>query len=127
MAAMKTASKQSLRKFALRLPDTEEGVACAGTSLEACTIKRKGKAFLFVRSIDARLKLGPSLADAVALAATAPERYSVGAGGWVHVKLDGPIPLDLAERWINESYKLAGGGKAGSAKESSRRAKVTAK
>jgi hypothetical protein len=52
----KPATIQSLRQIALRLPGTEEGVACAGTSLEKRTIKVRGKAFLFLGAGDAMLK-----------------------------------------------------------------------
>ena len=37
-----------LHSIAAKLPDVEEGVACAGTSLEKRTMKVRGKAFLFL-------------------------------------------------------------------------------
>jgi predicted signal transduction protein with EAL and GGDEF domain len=104
---------QSLRRFALTLPETEEGVACAGTALEAVTVKRKGKAFLFLRATEARLKLDASLPEAEALATKNPARCQVGAHGWVLVKLDGKSdPLDVLKRWTAESHALLGGSKS---------------
>lgn len=100
----------SLRRFALALPEVEEGVACAGTALEARTFARGRKSFLFLRASDARLKLGPSLAEAERLADGDPERCRVGANGWVHVQLEGAGDLrKRIEAWIAESHALAGG------------------
>jgi hypothetical protein len=110
---------QLLHRFALQLPETEEGVACEGTAAEARTVKRNGKAFLFLRAVDARLKLAASLEGAAALASKEPTRYSVGAHGWVLVKFqDASDPVDVLKRWIEESYSLFGGGKTSSTKSS---------
>jgi hypothetical protein len=99
---------KTLRATALRLPDTEEGVACEGTALEKRTIKVRRKAFLFLGAADAMLKLGDSKVEAAKLAAKEPDRYKVGATGWVTVKFgDEPPPAGLLKRWIDESYRLA--------------------
>jgi hypothetical protein len=98
---------QSLRIHALKYPDTEEGVACEGTSLEKRTIKVKNKAFLFLGLADAMVKLDASLPEATKLAAKEPGRYKVGAHAWVSVKWgDDEAPVDLLKRWIDESYRL---------------------
>jgi hypothetical protein len=97
----------ALLKFALRLPETEEGVACEGTALESRTVRTRKKAFLFLRSTEVRLKLGPSLKEAVARASKNPDRYSAGSGGWVKVKLDEVTdPIEVLECWIAESHGL---------------------
>ena len=97
----------ALRKFALRLPDAEEGVACKGTPLEARTFKIGKKAFLFLRPKEARLKLGASLKDAAKRASKEPDRYVVGASGWVLLKFDDATdPLDVFTRWVSESHAL---------------------
>ena len=57
-------------------------------ALESRTARTRGKAFLFLRATEARLKLQASLKDAAARAAKEPGRYVVGSGGWVLVKLD---------------------------------------
>lgn len=101
---------EALNQFALQLPETDVGVACAGTALEARTVKRKNKAFLFLRATEARLKLSASLEEAVARASREPTRYTVGAHGWVLVQIDGKsAPLDVLKRWVEESHCLVGG------------------
>lgn len=110
----------ALRKAALRLPDVEESVACAGTALESASFKVGGKAFLFLRPSAAMLKLDASLAEAKAAAASAPKAVKVGAGGWVTVSLADalPVPQKKLEAWIAESRvvlatsKPSGGGAA---------------
>lgn len=104
---MKQTSMQALRKLALRLPGTEEGVACAGTALEARTIRAGSKAFLFLRPQEARLKLDASLKEAAARASKEPGRYVVGKGGWVLIRLDdSKDALEVLGRWIAESHGL---------------------
>jgi hypothetical protein len=100
---------RTLRDAALRLPNTTEGVACAGTVLESRTIKTNNKAFVFLRSAEARLKLAGSLAEARRLAVKQPARYAAGAGGWVKIVFADDTPRDVLERWISESYQLIGG------------------
>ena len=109
MTKSKSTSMLALRTFALRLAETEEGIACKGTLLESRTIKTRGKAFLFLRPTEARLKLGASLKEAAARAAKSPDRCVVGTGGWVKLKLDDASdPLDVYRRWIAESHALFG-------------------
>jgi hypothetical protein len=47
-----------------------------------------------------------SLPEAAKFESKEPSRYKVGSLGWVTVKLGPgePPPLDLLERWIDESY-----------------------
>ena len=97
----------ALRRIALRYPEVEEGIACKGTALECATFKARTKAFLFVGQSEARVKLHESLTEAAALAAQEPGLYQVGGHGWVKVTFDGKsFPLDVMERWIDESYRL---------------------
>jgi len=105
---MARAELESLRKFALGLPGTEESVACAGTVLEKRTVKAGGKAFLFVGARDLMLKLGASLAEAHKLAKEDPERCKAGAGGWVTVRFESGLPLPAARlrAWVAESHAL---------------------
>lgn len=107
---------QALRELALAHPGVEEGIACEGTALERRTVKVRGKAFLFLGASDAMLKLAASLPEAARQAQQAPERYRVGAGGWVKTSFDGkPPPLPLFRKWIAESYGLAAAGTGGKA------------
>lgn len=98
---------KAIRELALSYPDTEEGIACEGTSLEKRTVKVRNKAFLFIGPADFMLKLGDSLPDAMLRAASHPEQYNAGATGWVTVKfgVQSP-PLKLLQKWIKESYSL---------------------
>jgi hypothetical protein len=93
-----------MRTAALALPETQEGIACAGTSLEKRTIKVRGRAFLFLSEADAMLKLGDSLAIASEMALKKPHLYKVGAHGWVVVRFDDAEALPV--NWIGESYRL---------------------
>jgi hypothetical protein len=98
---------QALRKLALGYPEAEEGIACAGTSLEKRTIKARNKAFLFLGVSDLMLKLGDSVPEATSLAAKNPACCKVGASGWVTVSIgpDASPTLDVLERWVDESYR----------------------
>src|SRR5262245_60560616 len=94
-------SLSSLREIAMSLSDTEEGIACAGTSLEKRTIKVGGKAFLFLGAKDAMFKLTASLAEATRLAKQFPATCKVGAHGWTTLTFggDGMPSLGDVGRW----------------------------
>ena len=98
----------ALARVAMRLPEATTGIACKGTALESTTVSVRAKAFLFVSTRTARLKLSESLAEARRLAEGDPATYDVGTSGWVKVTLDGPTvpPLDRLSRWIEESHRL---------------------
>lgn len=98
---------QALRAMAMRFPGASEGIACEGTALEKHTIKVKNKAFLFFGKADVMVKLGPSAADARRLSEEKPGRLKIGANGWATLQLgEEPPPLDLLEKWVEESYRL---------------------
>jgi hypothetical protein len=99
---------QDLRDIALKYPEAQEGIACAGTALESHTVKVRNKAFLFLGKSDVMIKLGESVTEATKLASKTPDQYKVGAHGWVKVMFsDGnPPPPGLLERWIDESYRM---------------------
>lgn len=80
---MSSKPMESLKTFALRLPDVQKGVACEGTAVERVTFKAGKKAFLFLGVGDAMVKLQKSIADAAKRAKKEPGRYKAGAGGWV--------------------------------------------
>jgi hypothetical protein len=113
MPAKQSTTMQTLRKFALKLPDTTEGVACAGTALESRTVRTRDKAFLFLRPTELRLKLGASLPDASKRAARDPDHFQAGTGGWVQVKFAGATdPIAVLQDWIAESHALYAAAKA---------------
>jgi hypothetical protein len=99
---------EALRAMASRYPDVEEGIACKGTAAECVTCKVNQRAFLFLRSAAVMLKLKESVGEVESLAGKEPDRYNAGAGGWVTVRrpTEGPLPMDVMERWIGESYRL---------------------
>src|SRR4051794_20129220 len=103
---MRTSLTKSLRTFASKLPDAEEGIACEGTALEKVTYKVRKKAFLFLGTKDVMLKLftSHSRREAERLAAREPARFKVGSSGWVSVQLEGDPPLEILQKWIAESH-----------------------
>src|SRR5262249_25192484 len=104
----RTTPMQALHAFAMTLPNSEEGIACAGTVIEKRTAKVRKKAFLFLGPRDAMLKLAQSLPEAQKLAVKRPDRYKPGLGGWTKIswgKSESP-PLTVLKRWIRESYRL---------------------
>lgn len=104
-------AERALAALAQHLADVRESIACAGTKLESRSFTVRGKAFLFVRSVDARLKLEASRAEAARLSAADPAHYNLGANGWTTIRFsDGYTPdSELAARWVNESYRLMAG------------------
>ena len=98
---------QVLRKFALSLPQAEEGISC-----NKAAFKAGGKAFLFVgsdsQSFNVMVKLRESLPEAAKLAAKQPDHYKVGGHDWMTAVfgLQQTPPAGLLERWIAESYRL---------------------
>jgi hypothetical protein len=114
----------TLQRAAERLPDVEQGIACAGTVIESRTYKIGGKAFLFLGPKVARFKLIDSAKEMAARAKKEGTRYSIGAGGWAALTLDGKSPVkgDL-EKWVGESYRALGGGGGKPAAKPARAAK----
>ena len=106
---------RAVKQSASRFPGAEEGVACAGTSLESTTWNVKGKAFVFAAVKDGvcsiRVKLQESAAEARALAKAQPARCSVGAGNWAKLTWpkDQKAPVKLMARWIAESHRAVTG------------------
>jgi hypothetical protein len=96
----------NLGSIALALPGVDEGIACAGTSLESQTYRVNEKNFLFVAGKEARLKLSISAVEA------RRRGCAVGANGWVKLSLDALPPASVVRRWIAESHSLAAAGSA---------------
>jgi len=97
----------ALRRIALRLPETLEGMTCGKQAFKA-----RNKAFLFVGSEETTynimVKLRDALPEAASLQAKSPEKYAVGGHGWVKATFShsAPLPVGRFERWIEESYRL---------------------
>ena len=97
---------QSLRKFALSLPDTREDFPWGESA-----IKVRGKTFLFMRESEEALSLSVKLPQSREFALeypfTEPTRYGLGKSGWVTAQFgpkDKP-PLDVLQAWTVESYR----------------------
>lgn len=108
LRTLKRQPAEVLRQAAMQYPEAVAGIACAGTTLEKQTIKVRNKAFLFLGANDAMLKLSDSLTVATELAATEPNRFKVGAHGWVTITfVEGQSPPNAPLKdWVSESYRL---------------------
>ena len=110
---------------AAAFPLVDEGTACTQTSFKAC-----GQGFLYIGPQGGRykamFKLAASRAEAEQLAIERPDDFQVGSTAWVTARFsaDKPLPKRLWQRWLNESYTLATGGKspAGRKKKAGRKA-----
>lgn len=119
-----------LVKAANALSDVEEGIACAGTSLESKTFTVRGKAFLFIGPKNARLKLAQAAGEAKEWAAKPDSVVNVGTGGWVAIRFDdGVRPADsILRKWVAESHTLfAGSAKSPSPKPGAKKARGKAR
>ena len=108
----KRITTDDLRSIAAKLPDVEEGIACAGTSLEKRTLKVRGKAFLFLGASDAKFKLQDSLEAAAQFAEENPDSCKVGGSGWIDLKFGDDRktpPIAVLKKWIVESHGLFAG------------------
>ena len=96
-----------LRSLALGFPEVIEGDSCVKRSFKA---RKKGFLYLGEKpdEYNVMVKLGPSVAEATAMAAERPGSWSVGNGGWAILKFDPAEtpPKGLLERWMEESYRL---------------------
>ena len=110
--AAKNKIAELLAKAAQSLDDVSEGIACAGTSLEARTFIVRKKAFLFLGAKEAKVKLDGSLGEAAELAKTPKSAVRVGGHGWTTIRLDEgkAPPAAVLRRWVAESYELFAGG-----------------
>lgn len=106
-----------LRRFALRLPEVEEGSSCVNRAFRA-----RGKTFAYLGMKGDRYKLMVKLTDSLpraeALQQQRPDSFQVGKHGWTTVWLPHAerAAKGLLEGWIEESYRaLVGPPRAGRA------------
>ena len=101
---------EAIREKAVTFPAVAKGTSCNQSSFKA------GKrAFLYIgpgakgKGFKAMFKLERSMARAMELAATNPDRFEVGSTGWVTTRFsaDEPLPPSIWEPWLQESYELA--------------------
>ncbi|MEM7203966.1 MAG: hypothetical protein AAF628_27140 [Planctomycetota bacterium] len=115
---------EPIRRMAASLAGAAEGTACNQSSFKV------GKsAFLFIGpgakgvGYKAMFKLATSMPEAQELAATQPERFGAGSGGWVTARFtaDQPLRKTLWAKWLKESHRLALGGGTAAAKKAGRK------
>ena len=98
---------EAMRLKASLYPKVDAGTACTQSSFKA---NKKG--FLYVGEqggrFKAMFKLKTSMPEAVALSEAAPKDFQVGNTGWVTARFsaESPLPQELWERWLDESYNL---------------------
>ena len=97
---------ESLKKFALGLPDAYEDMPWEGDIVT----KVGKKIFVFFGSPDGSaisVKLPDSQDHALSLRGAQPTSYGLGRHGWVTVPIrgTGAPQLDLIREWIEESYR----------------------
>ncbi len=89
-------------------PKVNQGTSCTQNSF-----KVGKKAFLYVGPQGGRykamFKLEDSRSEAVELAKVDPDCYQVGSTAWVTARFtaDRPMPKELWQRWLEESYQLS--------------------
>ena len=99
---------EKIRLKASEYPNVDEGTSCTQSSF-----KTGGTAFLYIGEQGGRykamFKLGDSRAEAQELADERPKDFQVGSGVWVTARFssDEPLPNDLWQRWLDESYALS--------------------
>lgn len=103
-----TDATDPIRQRASAYSNVDEGTSCTQSSF-----KTNGKAFLFIGEQGGRhkamFKLKDSREEAVTLAEAAPKDFQVGHGVWITARFsdEAPLPDDLWQRWLDESYELS--------------------
>ncbi len=109
MASELPAAAETLRTFALNLPDAQEEFPWGER-----VIKVHKKIFVFfglLEDLDKRLQVGIKLPHtgvyALQMPFVKPSGYNLGKAGWVTARfvLADTLPLDLLQEWIEESYR----------------------
>jgi len=100
------AAENRLRRFALLFPEVREDHPWGHSAF-----KVSGKAFLFMASEKTGLSLSMKLPQsgflALSLPFAQPTGYGLGKSGWVTASfaVGKTPPVDVLERWIEESYR----------------------
>lgn len=104
--AVKNATDDRLREFAMRFPGVVEDHPWGHSAF-----KVNKKVFLFLGSdeegVGLSVKLPRSGATALLFPFASPTRYGLGKSGWVSCKFapKEKVPFDMLEEWIEESYR----------------------
>ena len=99
------ARRDTIRAFALSLPETREDHPWGED-----VVKAGGKIFVFLGGTASRrmtVKLEESHAHALSVEGAEPTGYGLGKAGWVTVPLRAPgVSLELLRDWVEESYRI---------------------
>ena len=126
MATSKDATEQ-IRKQAASFPDVTTGASCNQRSFKI------GKSsFLFIgpgakgQGFKAMFKLDVSMNQARELAEQEPDRFQVGATGWVTVRFsnDEPLAKKIWGKWLRESYEVCRDSKSSKTKKAVKKSSV---
>ncbi len=99
-------TQRRLRDFALAYPAAWEDHPWGEN-----VVKVKKKVFLFLGRPDGGLSLSVKLPESATIALglpfVEPTGYGLGKSGWVTARFeaDARIPIEVFERWIDESYR----------------------
>ena len=99
---------EPIRLRASEYPNVDEGTSCTQS-----TFKTGGTAFLFIGEQGGRykamFKFKASRPEAEALARKEPRNFQAGSGVWVTARFSAaePLPDDLWQRWLDESYAIS--------------------
>ncbi len=102
----------TIRRHAMQLPGVTTGTSCNQSAFKV----GKGT-FLFIGpgpkgiGFKAMFKLRNSMPEALDLAERDPKRFEVGSTGWVTTRftVEDPLPSQIWERWLSESYDVTHG------------------
>jgi predicted DNA-binding protein (MmcQ/YjbR family) len=93
-----------LRDFAFSFPETTEAFPWGESAF-----KVKGKTFVFMRTdpndLSFSVKLPNSRKKALALPASEPTHYGLGAKGWVTLRPTAKTSVELLLSFVDESYR----------------------
>ncbi len=107
MSVNKEDPTEPIRLKASLYPGVDEGTACTQSSFKA---SKKGFLYIGMQGgrYKAMFKLQDSIPEATKMAENEPNSYEVGSFGWVTARFtsENPIPEELWEKWLDESYAL---------------------
>ena len=99
---------------AMRLKASQYDGVAEGTACTQSSFKRGKKSFFFCGEQGGRykamFKLKASKEEAAKLAETHPDNFQVGSNIWITARFskEVPMPRELWEKWLDESYELSG-------------------
>lgn len=117
--ASQTDPTDPIRQKAVSYPGVAKGTSCTQSAFKAGS-----GTFLFIgpgakgQGYKAMFKLKRSMPQAEKLARQDPSRFEIGSTGWVTTRFtaEKPLPKTIWQKWLDESYDVTCGAKAGARK-----------